>query len=138
LLFTISISCVQVLAAAEQAFAGTPQEITTLRMACEIAINKRDVGAALKRLRAVPRGSPLYRAARTAIADVSLRHRRDSRAYVAAHLDIVEVFKDYEAYVCAGDAFLAIQVRLQRGTLRLGLGTRCPHPPARPSPLIAR
>jgi len=102
---------VQVLHRAEAIFAGLPEEVTVLRTSCELALSKRDVGAALKRLRAVPPASPLYRAARTAFAEITLRYRKDERQFIAAHLDIVTTFKDYDAHVAAGDAFLSIQAR---------------------------
>jgi hypothetical protein len=100
-----------VLQKAEALFAGSAEEIIILQAACDVAIHKSDVGAALKRLRAIKASSPSYRAARTAIAEISLMHRADRRAFVAAYLDIVETYKDYDAYVLCGDAFLRIQVR---------------------------
>jgi hypothetical protein len=78
---------------------------------CAMAISKHDVGWALKKLRAIPRSSPTYRAARAAIAEVSLVHRMDKRAFVAAHMDIVSSCADYDAYVQCGDAFMRIHVR---------------------------
>lgn len=96
---------------AEALFTGSAEEIIILQAGCDVAIHKSDIGAALKRLRAIKPSSPSYRAARTAVAEISLTHRADRRAYLAAHLDIVETYKDYDAYVQCGDAFLRIQVR---------------------------
>jgi hypothetical protein len=101
----------QVLRRAERLFTGRDEEITVLRTACDIALTKRDVGWALKKLRDVPQTSPLYRAARAAIAEVSLKYRNDQRAFIAAYLDIATVFKDYDAHVMCGDAFLRVLVR---------------------------
>lgn len=101
----------QVLHLAERLFSGLPEEVIVLRTSCELALSKRDVGAALKKLRAVPPASPLYRAARAAFAEITLRYRSDERQFIAAHVDIVTTFKDYDARVSAGDAFLSIQVR---------------------------
>lgn len=117
---------VQVLHRAEAIFAGQPEEVTVLRTSCELALSKHDVGAALKRLRTVPRASPLYRAARTAFAEITLRYRKDERQFIAAHVDIVTTFKDYDAHVAAGDAFLSIQVLdlySRPSALRHGSGT---------------
>ena len=97
-----------------------------LRVACEMALTKRDVSAALKRLRAVAAAAPTYAAARAAFADITLAHRNDTRTFIAAYLDIVNARKDYDAYVMAGDAFVRVQVRrvsysvLYFGALRLG------------------
>lgn len=110
----------QVLRRAEGMFAGLPEEVTVLRTSCELALSKRDVGAALKKLRAVPPASPLYRAARTAFAEITLRYRKDERQFIAAHVDIVTTFRDYDAHVAAGDAFLSIQVPLPRSAGQLG------------------
>lgn len=110
----------QVLRRAEAMFAGLPEEVTVLRTSCELALSKRDVGAALKKLRAVPPASPLYRAARTAFAEITLRYRKDERQFIAAHVDIVTTFRDYDAHVAAGDAFLSIQVPLPRSVIQFG------------------
>lgn len=101
----------QLLNKAEALCAGSPDEVFVLMTSCAMAINKHDVGWALKKMRAIPRTSPAYRAARAAIADVSLTYRRDKRAFVAAHLDIVSACADYDAYVQCGDAFSRIHVR---------------------------
>ena len=109
----LEAAVLQVLHLAERVFAGRPEEVIVLRTSCELALSKRDVGAALKKLRAVPPSSPLYRAARTAFAEITLRYRNDERQFIAAHVDIVTTFKDYDAHISAGDAFLSIQVCLQ-------------------------
>ena len=83
-----------------------------LRVACEMARTKRDVSNALKRLRGVSASSPVYATARAAFADLTLLHRKDTRTFIAAYLDIVNARKDYDAYVMAGDAFVRVQVPL--------------------------
>jgi hypothetical protein len=100
-----------VLRKVEALFRGIPEEITILRAAAACALHKRDVGAALKRLRAIPQASPAFRAARAAVAQISLDERGDARAFIAAHLDVVRVCNDYDAHMACGDAFLRIQVR---------------------------
>lgn len=107
----IDLLCLQVLRSAEAQFAGTPEEVTILRASAACAASKRDLGAALKRLRAVPPSSGAYRAARAAVGELSLTARGDARAFIAAALDVVRVCGDYDAHVTAGDAFLRIQVR---------------------------
>eukprot|EP00892_Ulva_mutabilis_P009788 jgi/Ulvmu1/7181/UM034_0090.1 len=115
----------EVLHLAERLFEGQPEEVIVLRTSCELALSKRDVGAALKKLRGVPPASPLYRAARMAFAEITLRYRNDERQFIAAHVDIVTTFKDYDAHVSAGDAFLSIQeperaVAMYQEALQLG------------------
>lgn len=102
----------QILHRVEQEFAGQPEEVMVLRVACEMAVTKRDVTAALKRLRGVPTSSPVYATARAAFADITLAYRNDTRTFIAAYLDIVNARKDYDAYVMAGDAFIQVQVHL--------------------------
>jgi tetratricopeptide repeat protein 21B len=107
---SISYALMQILHRAEQEFEGQPEEVMVLRVSCEMAVTKRDVNAALKRLRSVPSSSPLYATARDAFADITLAYRNDTRTFIAAYLDIVNARKDYDAYVMAGDAFVRVQV----------------------------
>ena len=58
-------------------FAGTAEEVTVLAAACSVALSKRDVGWALQRLRGIKPAAPAFRAARAAIAEISLTHRTD-------------------------------------------------------------
>ena len=92
-------------------FAGTAEEVTVLAAACSVALSKRDVGWALQRLRGIKPAAPAFRAARAAIAEISLTHRKDRRAFAAAHLDVVSTYGDFAAHVQCGDAFMRLQVR---------------------------
>ena len=107
----LSVDAVQILHKAEDTFAGTAVEVHVLVTSCEMAINKHDVGNALKKLRRIPQDSLMYKGARLALADIYLTHRADRRAYAACHLDLVQKYNDYESHCNAGDAFLHIQVQ---------------------------
>ena len=61
----------QIIQSAQQEFAGQAEEVLVLRVACEMALTKRDVSAALKRLRAVAAAAPTYAAARAALAEAN-------------------------------------------------------------------
>lgn len=107
---TMMTTPMQILHRAEQDYAGQPEEVMVLRVACEMAVTKRDVTNSLKRLRSVPTTSPVYATARSAFADITLAYRNDTRTFIAAYLDIVNARKDYDAHVMAGDAFVRVQV----------------------------
>jgi tetratricopeptide repeat protein 21B len=89
-------------------FAGTAEEVTILVVNAELAIQKGEVDQALSMLKAMPATSPYYAAAKRAMADIYLKHRKDKRAFARCYKDIVEAQPTAENYLILGDALLAI------------------------------
>lgn len=57
-----------------------------------LALERGDQEGALKKLRKVPKGSPHYTRAQTAMADIYLKHRHDRAAYIQASGAVVYRF----------------------------------------------
>jgi tetratricopeptide repeat protein 21B len=89
-------------------FANTAEEVTILVCNAELAIQKGEVEQALSMLKAMPATSPYYAAAKRAMADIYLKHRKDKRAFARCYKDIVEAQPSSENYLILGDALLAI------------------------------
>ncbi|KAI8469287.1 MAG: intraflagellar transport protein [Monoraphidium minutum] len=94
----------KLLAEAVKEFAGSSEEVRVALADCEMAIARGDVEGVVARLQAVPVASPHYARARTALAGVHLRHRRDRAAYIRCYLDLVDKSPDYDSYCMLGDA----------------------------------
>merc|ERR1719178_101295 len=89
-------------------FAGTPEEVAVLVVNADLAIQKGEVDQALSMLKAMPPSSPYYAAAKRAMADIYLKHRKDKRAFARCYKEIVEAHPTAENYLILGDALLAI------------------------------
>merc|ERR1719262_1823958 len=89
-------------------FAGSPEEVTVLVVNADLAIQKGEVDQALSMLKAMPPSSPYYAAAKRAMADIFLKHRKDKRAFARCYKDIVDHQPTAENYLILGDALLNI------------------------------
>merc|ERR1719262_1655619 len=89
-------------------FAGTPEEVTVLVVNADLAIQKGEVDQALSMLQAMPPSSPYFAAAKRAMADIYLQHRKDKRAFARCYKDIVDHQPTAENYLILGEALLSI------------------------------
>jgi tetratricopeptide repeat protein 21B len=70
-------------------FEGTSEEVSIMVADCEASIAGGDVSGALQRLKGVPETSPHYVRACIAMAEIHLKHRKDSSAYIKCYLHLV-------------------------------------------------
>lgn len=72
-----------------QEFEGTSEEVSIMVAHCEASIAGGYVAGALQRLKSVPATSPHYVRACVAMAEIYLKHRKDSAAYIKCYLHLV-------------------------------------------------
>jgi hypothetical protein len=91
---------------------------------CELAVSRGDVDGALQRLKRVPPASPHFARARTALAGIHLKARRDPAAYIQCYLDLVVSQGRRDGPAGAGKWMVSVFCHATRG----GLYARCRWP----------
>lgn len=92
-------------------FHGTPEEARFMILNAEQALEKRDVKSAIEVLNKIKPEESYYMQARTKLAEIYLKRRRDKSAYMQCFREIVEHCPGPESYLLFGDACMAIQGR---------------------------
>jgi hypothetical protein len=83
-------------------FEGKREEVRVMVAEAEAAISAGDVSGALARLKRVPQTSPHYARACVAMAEIHLKHRQDSAAYIKCYLHLVVSSTDLCGVCAAG------------------------------------
>jgi tetratricopeptide repeat protein 21B len=90
-------------------FAGTSEEVKVLVANSQLAIEKGEVDQALNMLRSMKPEHPQYAAAKAAMADIYMKHRKDKKAYARCYKAIVDHQPTVQNYLILGEALLNIQ-----------------------------
>lgn len=99
----------EILSDALSTFAGSAHEVRVHIANCELALHRGDPDGALVMLRSIPPESPFYARARTAMAEVYLKHKRDRQAYCQCYEDIAEAHPEASQFIMLGEALMRVQ-----------------------------
>lgn len=90
-------------------FAGTSEEVKVLIANSQLQIEKGDIDAALNLLRTMQPSHPQFAAAKAAMADIYIKHRKDKKAYARCYKQIIDHLPTVQNYLTLGDALINIQ-----------------------------
>jgi len=90
-------------------FSGTSEEVKVLIANSQLAIEKGEVDQALNMLRSMKPDHPQFAAAKAAMADIYMKHRKDKKAFARCYKAIVDHQQTVQNYLILGDALLSIQ-----------------------------
>jgi len=90
-------------------FAGTSEEVKIIVANSQLAIEKGEVDQALNMLRTLKPDHAQYAAAKAAMADIYMKHRKDKKAFARCYKAIVDHQPSVQNYLILGDALLSIQ-----------------------------
>ncbi|XP_015840637.1 tetratricopeptide repeat protein 21B [Tribolium castaneum] len=98
----------KLLETAVEEFQGTPEEARILILSADHAVKRKNVQGAIDLLNKVKPNETYYLQARTKLADILLKHRLDSYAYLQCYQDMVDENPGPESYLLLGDAYMTI------------------------------
>lgn len=98
----------KLLETAVEEFQGTPEEARILILSADHAIKRKNVQGAIDLLNKVKPDETYYLQARTKLADIMLKHRLDSYAYLQCYQEMVDENPGPESYLLLGDAYMTI------------------------------
>jgi tetratricopeptide repeat protein 21B len=105
----------KLLESAAEDFQGTPEEARILILSADHAVERKNVQGAIELLNKVKPNESYYLQARTKLADILLKYRLDTYAYLQCYQEMVDENPGPESYLLLGDAYMTIL-----GTLQLG------------------
>jgi tetratricopeptide repeat protein 21B len=99
----------KVISDAQHLFQGTAEEVRVTIANCELALSRGDVDGALAMLKAIPKDSPHYLRAKTAMADIYLRSRNDKRMFAQCYQELVDMHPDTQTFMMLGEAYMQVR-----------------------------
>lgn len=99
---------VKMLLTAIEEFGGTSEEARFMILSAEQALEKNDVKMSIDILSKIKPEEQYYMQARTKLADIYLKHRRDRSAFMQCFREIIEHCPGPESYLLFGDACMKI------------------------------
>ena len=100
---------VKVIEDASSEFAGSSEETRVVLANCDLVLARGDTAEALETLGAIPAGSPHFVQAKSAMAQVYLKHNNDKAMFAKCYEELVQQHPTVQSYCTLGDALLQIQ-----------------------------
>lgn len=89
-------------------FQGTPEEARIMILNADYAVSGKNIQHAIDMLSKVTPEESYYLEAKTKLAHIYLKERKDNRAYLQCYQEMVETNPGPDSYVLLGDAFMYI------------------------------